>query len=252
MVANGVLWQRGCRGRLRKTFSFWSLIMALLFPSTDSGLLAWANHFSTTIAAGPPTIYGLTSAQSTSFATTVTAYQTALTACEPTVRNRAATAAKNSAKASLKLAATQLANIIYGQATVSDAQKIALGLTVRAKPTPIPAPAEAPALEVVIVTGRTVKIRLHNSETGKRGRPAGVTGATVFTYIGATPPSDASLWTFQGSTSKTVVDIAFSPTLAPGTEVWVIAYWCNGKLQSGPPCSPVPAYLAGGSVSMAA
>jgi hypothetical protein len=226
--------------------------MALQFPSTDSGLLAWANHFGTTIAAGPPTIYGLTSTQSTAFTAAVTSFQTALTACEPTVRNKAATAAKNSAKASLKIMATQLANIINGQPTVSDAQKIALGLTVRATPSPVPAPANPPELDIVSVTGRTVKIRVHNNVTMKRARPAGVTGTTVFTYIGMTPPGDVTLWTFQGNTSKTVVDVAFPEATPAGSAVWLIAFWYNGKGQSGPACSPVSTYLAGGSVSMAA
>jgi type II secretory pathway component PulC len=93
-------------------------------PAADAALLAWANHFATMIAAGPPTIYGLTTVQSTAFTATVASFQTALTACEPTVRNKAATAAKNSAKASLKLSAKQLASIIDGQPNVSDAQKI--------------------------------------------------------------------------------------------------------------------------------
>lgn len=225
--------------------------MAQFFPTTDAGMLAWAQHFSTMISA-TPTTYGLVAAQATAYATLVTNYQTALTACEPTVRNKTSTAAKNQAKAALKLSSVQLANIINGQPTVTDAQKIALGLNVRATPTPVPPPGNPPTLDIVSVTGKTVKIRLHNDATSKRARPAGVTGTTIFSYVGATPPADITAWVFQGSSSKTIVDIAFDNTVAAGSIVWLTAFWYNGKGQSGPACAPVSTYLAGGSVSLAA
>ena len=84
------------------------------FPSADAAALAWAQHFSSMITASATT-YGLTAAQATAYATLVTNYQTALAASEPTVRSKTTTAAKNQAKATLKLSSTQLANIIYGQ-----------------------------------------------------------------------------------------------------------------------------------------
>ena len=221
-------------------------------PNTDSALLAWAQHFSSMIAAGPATIYGLTVAQSTAFNTLVTSYQVALTASEPTVRSKTTTAAKNSARAALKISAKQLASIIEGQSTVSDAQKIALGLTVRVTPSPIPAPGDPPELDIVSVTGRTVKVRVHNNTAMKRARPLGVTGATLFSFVGVTPPGDLAGWTFQGSSSKTVVDAEFAATVPAGSAVWLIAFWYNGKGQSGPACAPVSTYITGGSVSMAA
>ena len=222
------------------------------FPDTDAGALAWAQHFASMIAAGPATIYGLTSAQSTAFNTLVASYQTTLTACEPTLRNKASTAAKNSARAALKLSAAQLASIIGGQPSVSDAQKIALGLTVRVAPSPIPAPGDPPELDIVSVSGRTVKIRLHDSATMKRARPAGVMGATLFSFVGAIAPGDLSAWTYQGNSSKAVLDVVFPATVPAGSAVWLLAFWYNGKGQSGPACAPVSTYIAGGSVSMAA
>jgi len=221
------------------------------FPNADAAALAWAQHFSSMITASATT-YGLTAAQATAYAALVTSYQTALAASEPTVRSKTTTAAKNQAKATLKLSSTQLANIIYGQPTVTDAQKIALGLTVRATPTPVPPPGNPPSLDIVSVVGRTVKIRVHNDASSKRARPAGVTGTTVFSYVGATPPADITAWVFQGSNSRTVVDVAFDSTVAPGSAVWLTAFWYNGKGQAGPACAPVSTYLAGGSVSMAA
>ena len=120
-------------------------------------------------------------------------------------------------------------------------------------PSPVPAPSSAPQLEIGVVSGYTVKIKLHDSTSGsKRGKPAGVTGASVFSFAGATPPTDISNWKFEGNTTKTAVDVAFANTLAGGSQVWLTAFWFNAKSQSGPACAPVNTFLQGGSVSMAA
>ena len=222
------------------------------FPSTDSALLAWSLNFSTLISA-TPTAYGLTAAQATAYATLHTAYGTALAACDPSTRTKAAVSNKNVARTNLKNSARLLANLINGTASVTNAQKITLGLNVRATPSPIPQPSTAPGLSVRSVSGWTVKIKL--SDTGssaKRGKPPGVSAGSVFSYVGATAPSDISSWKFEGNTGKTLVDVAFASTLAPGTQVWLTAYWFNGRKQSGPATSPVSTNLQGGSVSLAA
>jgi hypothetical protein len=104
-----------------------------------------------------------------------------------------------------------------------------------------------------VVTGYTVKIKLHDSASGsKRGKPAGVSGASVFSYAGATAPADISAWKFEGNTSKTAVEVAFPNTTAAGATVWLTAFWFNPRKQSGPACSPVNTNLQGGSVSLAA
>ena len=55
----------------------------------------------------------------------------------PSTRTKGQTAAKNAAKILLKVAASDLAKIIEGTSTVTDQQKIDLGLNVRATPTPV-------------------------------------------------------------------------------------------------------------------
>jgi hypothetical protein len=218
-------------------------------PTTDNALLAWSLNFSTLISA-TPTTYGLSATQATAYATLHSQYSAALaTATNPTTRTKANVAAKNTARDALKTDARLLAKIVDGQATVTNQQRIQLGLNVRTVPTPVPVPSLPPEMDIVSVVGRTVKIRVHNSATTKRARPAGVTGTTIFSYVGATPPNDVTAWTFQGNTSKTVVDIAFGNTLAAGSQVWLCAFWYNGKGQSGPACTPVTTYLAGGNVS---
>jgi hypothetical protein len=187
---------------------------------------------------------GLTTVLLTAFNTLVTVYQTALAACEPGLRNKSNVQAKNTARLALKTMARDFSRIVQGQATVTNAQKAALGLNVRATPTPIPPPAVVPQVDIVSVIGRTVKIRLHNSEVaGKRGKPANVKGAAVFSYVGTTAPTDPTLYKFEGNTTLTVVDVAFPETVAPGTSVFITAMWFNERAQSGPPATPVQAFI---------
>jgi hypothetical protein len=235
-------------------FSRLGVIMAgtSFFPSTDAALLAWSLNLSTLITA-TPTAYGLTTTQATAYAGLHAAYGTALAACDPAMRNKSAVATKNGAKINLKYNARLLANLVYGTGTVTNAQKLALGLTVRAMPSPVPVPGSAPGLDVISVSAWTVKIKLHDStSSAKRGKPPGVTGASVFSFVGATAPSDMGAWKFEGNTGRTKIDVAFDNTNAPGTKVWLSAFWFNPSKQSGPACSPVSANLPGGSVSMAA
>ena len=200
-----------------------------------------------------PTSYGLVAGDATAHGTVHTSYATALEACDPPQRNKTATATKNAARTALKNAATLLANKIYGTATVTDAQKIELGIPPRSAPSPIPPPASAPVLEIVSATGWTAVIRLRAVGGASRGKLPGTTGASIFSYVGAAAPTDLASWKFEGSTGRVNrIEVAFEDTLAAGTKVWLTAFWFNGRKQSGPACAPVNVNLPGGSVSMAA
>jgi hypothetical protein len=50
-------------------------------------------------------------------------------------------------------------------------------------------------------------------------KPAGVSGASIFSYVGAVPPADMSAWKFEGNTSKTAVQVVFPNTTAGGDGV---------------------------------
>jgi hypothetical protein len=222
------------------------------FPSSDTALLAWSLNFSTILTASPTT-YNITAAQATAYAAVHATFATALAACDPANRNKANVEAKNTARTTLKTQAKLLASMVNGSSTVTNAQKIALGLNVRAKPTPIPAPSSKPTITIKSVSAWTVKIKLGDSASSKkRGKPPGVIGASIFSFTGALPPTDMTAWKFEGNAGKTVLDVQFANTLAAGTQVWLTAFWFNGRKQSGPACSPVSTNLQGGSVSLAA
>ena len=221
-------------------------------PDKDTTLLAWSLNFLTRITQ-TPTAFGLTAVLATAYGTVHGNFAVALAACDPGERSRSIVASKNSARSALKTQARLLANLVDGTASVVDAQKIDLGLNVRARPSPIPAPVSAPGVTVRSVVGWTVSLRLYDTvSSAKRGKPLGVSGASVFSFVGATPPADISAWKFNGNTGRTKFDVEFDSTLVPGTRVFVTAFWFNGRKQPGPACSPVTTFLQGGSVSMAA
>jgi hypothetical protein len=226
--------------------------MAVTLPRTDDGLLSWSLHFGTGITEDPEAV-GLTTAQAAAYMVVQEAYAAALAACDPAVRSKSTTASKNAARSLLRTASTQTASIIDGTPSVTDAQKIALGMTVRATPTPIPTPANPPAMEVVSAVGWLVTVKLHDSAiAGRRGKPPGVAGASIFSFVGAEAPADISQWVFQGNTGRSPMQVAFDSSLAPGTKVWLTAFWFNPRKESGPACPPISTNLPGGSVSMAA
>lgn len=223
------------------------------YQGTDAGLLEGSANFSTLIT-GAFATYGLTTGQASAYATLNTTYASAYHAAkDPGTRTSVTVSAKNAARLALRSSARLLAAIIKATPTVTNSQLLALGLSVHSTPMPIPAPTDAPALDVASVNAWTVKIKLHDATSGsKRGKPPGVSGASVFTYVGATPPADLASWQFEGNTGRVNFDVLFPNTIAPGVKVWLTAFWFNGRKQAGPTCSPISTNLPGGSVSMAA
>src|SRR5687768_7456764 len=110
---------------------------ASFFTGTDDELYHGSNNFSEMITA-TPTAFGLTAPMAANYATLNGNYAAAYEALQtPSTRTKGQTAAKNAAKILLKVAASDLAKIIEGTSTVTDQQKIDLGLNVRAIPTPV-------------------------------------------------------------------------------------------------------------------
>lgn len=220
-------------------------------PVKDTELLAWSLNFSTRITA-TPTAYGLVAGDATAYAALHTNFATTLAACDPDERNKIATAAKNTAREALKNSARLLAKRVEGTASVTDAQKLELGLNVRAASTPIPAPATAPVIEIVSVVNRTARLKLKASAgDSARGKPAGVHGAAVFSHVGATPPATNDEWKFEANTNQNVFDIEFPETVAAGATVWFTAFWFNAKSESGPQATAISTNLQGGAAMAA-
>lgn len=222
--------------------------MADYLPTRESELVTWASNFNTLVQAGAIT-YGLTPAQALQMGSLYTAFAAAhQTASDPATRSPSNIIAKNTAMKNMVACIRQLARILQANPSLSAQQKSDLGLTVRdVEPSPVNPPASAPMLDVLSAAGRLVKIRLHDSANpARRGRPDGVAGASVFSFVGPTPPAELSAWMFVGNTSRTGMDVQFDAQVPAGAVVWLTACWFNGKAQNGPACSPVNTNLPGG------
>jgi hypothetical protein len=68
-------------------------------------------------------------------------------------------------------------------------QRVQLGLTVVDEElTPVARPSDPPKLSLLPSFGRTVRVRLRDmSSPDRRGKPDGVAGAAVFSYVGEQP-----------------------------------------------------------------
>jgi hypothetical protein len=226
-------------------------------PVKDSDLAAWTTNFSTRITA-TPAAFSLTSAQATAYATLSTAFIAAYAAANtPGSRSRSLVAAKDSAKEALLDSpggARELYGFVQDSKSVTDANKELLNVLVRkTEPTPIPPPAIAPGIMVLSAEGRKLTIRLFDPATpNRRARPFGVSGMSVFSFVGPTPPVDINAWKFEGNTSRTTVEVTFPESVPNWSTVWTTAFYFNNRKQSGPAAEPVSAALPGGGVSMAA
>jgi hypothetical protein len=227
-------------------------------PNADVALLEWSANFAARLSESGES-YGISPAQAADYAAKNAAYAAAFyTAAGPSTGTRTAVVAKNQARAALRAAARQLALIVKGQPSVTDAQRVELGLAPRpaGRPAPIGRPAAAPSLQVDAVTGRTVRLRLLDPDSTRRGKPAGVLGAVLFSYAAppapprptpdGPPPTDLRDWRFEGHTTRTILDLAFPADLPPGTQVWLTARWLSPRLQGGPAANPVSTHLGGG------
>jgi len=221
-----------------------------MIPLKDSLLVPYSTNFNDRIVA-TPLVFQLTAPQAANYtalhAPYVAAYETMMAARADGTRSKSLTNAKDNAKRDLLIYARQLYSFVQSNNSVSQANKILLGIHLRVIPAPIPRPGVQPAVDVIKVSGRTVSLNIHDSASSlKRGKPAGATAAWVFSFVGENYPSDPTAWNFEGATTHPKFDILFPSTVAGGSQVWVCAAWINAKQQAGPTSVPITTNLPGG------
>lgn len=218
-------------------------------PKRDSELVTWSNNFDTLITASAPS-YGLTVAQASAYNTLHDAFVSAFqVSSNPSTNSHSSVVVKNDAREALVDNARTLAGIIQANPDVTNQQRSDLGLTVRdTEPTPIPVPADPPGLQIVSAVGRSVTIRLHDTANpDNRGKPDGVDGATVLSFIGSAPPApeDIDSWKFEGNISRVTTVVNLPATVPSGATAWFTAFWFNPRKQSGPAAQPISTQIPG-------
>ena len=230
----------------------------MAIPTRDVLLADWSVNADARLTATPAT-YGTTAAVATAYHAVhdafLTAYNTLVASRASGTRSSSEVAIKSAAKIALLNFARPLYKQIQANTAVTAAAKIELGVVVpNPEPTPRPVPSFAPLLTVVSVDGRLVRIRLGDpAHPTRKAMPAGVDGATVMSFVGADAPGDPTTYKYEGSTSRTTVDILFPESVVPGTQIWLTAFFFNERKQNGPACAGVGAIINyGGSMPMAA
>jgi hypothetical protein len=219
-------------------------------PLKDSQLATYAPNFATIVSAASAT-YNMTMTECTALTTLSTGFVTAYNASQVDgMKSKSLTSARRSAKAALLVPLRAYYAQIASMTTVTDQQKVDLGITIRRRPSPTPAPSTEPVTTIDSVRNRTLRIRLRDASNPHRvGRPIGVASAAVLSYVGTAPPTSLSAWKLEGVVSKTLVDVTVPDSVAPGSQVWITAYWLSRKSQSGPASDPIFAFTQIGGVS---
>jgi uncharacterized small protein (DUF1192 family) len=213
--------------------------MSPYIPAKDSLFALWLLNFTTLLTASPAS-YVLTAPDALAVDTVADAFAAAYaTAKNPTTRTKATVAAKDAARASAEAVVRPYAVRISRTASVSDALKIGIGVTVPgAIPTPVPPPTTAPTVGVERqISGATT---LKFSEPGMTGKakPAGVIGMEVFRSVGTVHATDPTQAAYVATATKSPVVVPNDPADA-GKKVtyffrWVTRSGPGGLAQSGP------------------
>lgn len=205
-------------------------------PEREEELLNWSRNFCDQIVA-KPMVFGLTAEQAAWYAALDEAYATDYNLSRnPTTRTPVQIKKKNEAKKALKAGARQLARIVRATPEVTNMERAQLGLTVPDETmTPAVRPSEPPVLSVLPSSGRTVRLRVRDkSAPDRRGKPPGIAGAAVFSYVGEKLSERLGDWRFEGNMTRPVFTIHLDAAVPAGARVWIAAMWYNTRGQAGP------------------
>lgn len=219
---------------------------------TQAEIVSGSANFASLIVANAAT-YGLTSVQATAYQGLDVALQSAYTAAiNPETRTPVAVGAKDSAITNVRNRAILLSKIIYATPSVNDSQLTALGLLPRAVRTPRPPATTPPVVEVMSVSGRLVKVRIHAVSSAGARKPVGSVGALVYSFTGPAAPTDPRQYHYEGLATRGTCEIQFPNDVASGATAWIAAAWVSQRGAPGTACTPVQVTVQGGPVLAAA
>ncbi len=214
-----------------------------VLPRREIDLMRWARNFSEKLNTAPgPGGYGVTVQEAVDYAALLAEAEEAYAqANEPETRTRVAVTRKDEVLSELKAMSRVLVKVIKARPSVTNDQRVLLGLAARrsGRATKINRPGLMPVVRVGRVMGWRLELRLSEPDaSGRRRLPVGVSGAAVMFYVGDQPPTSIEAWQYAGTFSKTRVELEVQAGLAPGARVWYTARWLSPTYQPGPVASP--------------
>ena len=194
---------KGWKNQSNKSMSY--------IPASDANFNNWLTNFSAVLSADP-SAYGESSGSAAGMASLTAAWSLAYAAAtNPETRTSPAVAAKDAARFNATQEAQQIAARIRANTSVSNAQRVDIGLPVpSATPTPVPAPTSAPALALRSATPGVQLLAYSDTAapTGK-AKPYGVIGVEMWVSTGTVPATDPAACKYVGTFTKSPFRLAF-------------------------------------------
>lgn len=200
-------------------------------PPKDADFDAWLVNFSTLLTANP-TNYGLVAGDATAVAAVTSAWTTAYPiATNPATRTSATIATKDAARASAEATVRPYAIRIRNNASVSDALKIGIGVTIpNTPPTPIPAPVVAPVVSLLSAISLEQTLEYKASGSTGKAKPFGAIGVEVWRSVGTVPAVDPLQTSYVGTVTKS----PFRQSFLAGDQGKIVTYFARFVTRSGP------------------
>jgi hypothetical protein len=180
-------------------------------PPRDADFDNWIVNFDSLITASPAD-YGLTAPDAVIIAGVTTTWSNAYAlAIDPGTRTAPTVAAKDTARASAEATVRPFAINVRNNASVTDLDKVALGLTIPSlTPTPIPAPIVAPSIALLAAT--VLSMRMTHKQPGAAGKekPFGAIGVELHISVGLVPAVDPQQAAYWNTVTKSPFIVPFS------------------------------------------
>lgn len=221
--------------------------MASVYPQKEAELVPWSLNFLTVLSANMAAC-GASASQITQLTTNRTNFVNAWNVCQvPGTKTKPAVSTKNDLKRILQQNISGLAAVATNQMSMTNSLRQELGLPPRDEVvSPIPAPTDVCVAKILSVNGWTTEVQITTAGSDRRGLPDDVAGINIYSFIGATPPSDPLLWTYEGESSRSRFKIAAAPETPVGTKIFYTFCFKSPRFQTGPACAGVPVIVGGG------
>ena len=205
--------------------------MANYIPAPDLSFAAWLLNFGSLITAAPAT-YGLTAPDAVIIAAQNLAYSNALAlAVDPVTRTPVTVAAKDAARASAEFIARPYAVGISQDPSVTNGNKVAVGVTVRSNiPTPIPAPVTPPVIALVKAQPLTQQLQITPVGASNKAKPQGSIAIEVARSVGTVAAVDPAQLLIIGQYGKTPL----IQTFVEADQGKIVTYAARYRTRSGP------------------
>lgn len=210
--------------------------MAVYIPPKDGDLLIWSENFSSLLSANP-TLYGLSAPDAVSVAAAVAAFAAsyAIATTEAT-RTKVTVATKDTDRNAMLVLLRAYSSIIQANLGVSQADKTALGLTIRkTTKTPVTTPTSAPTMAVLSQVTGDLAMTYHDPNAGAKikAKPFGVVLVEIFAATNAIVVTDPETLPVLAHATKTPFHLAMDPA-DKGKTLYFAARWLTRTGLAGP------------------